>query len=140
MIYWLAIDYWSFARKPETIGPVSVQEVRFRLPAGLSRIRMHPLFGIALQVSAMLFFSMHRSAIYTFDDAHQAQAERSRDAYQQALGAAGYGEITTEVAPASQVYYAEHYHQQYLAKVPGGYCGIAGTGVGCQVEGLVRSA
>ena len=56
-------------------------------------------------------------------------------AYQQALDAAGYGAITTEILPADEFYYAEDYHQQYLAKNPGGYCGVGGTGVGCP-EGL----
>jgi peptide-methionine (S)-S-oxide reductase len=83
--------------------------------------------------------TQYRSAIYTFDDEQRAQAERSRDAYQQALTAAGYGEITTEIAPVDEFYYAESFHQQYLAKVPNGYCGLGGTGVGCNVEPLVRA-
>ena len=60
-------------------------------------------------------------------------AERSRDAYQQELTAAGYGAITTEIMPAPEFYYAEDYHQQYLAKNPDGYCGLGGTGVSCPV-------
>jgi peptide-methionine (S)-S-oxide reductase len=75
--------------------------------------------------------TQYRSAIYTLDDAQAAQARASRAAYQAALSAAGHGKITTEIAPAGPFYYAEDYHQQYLAKNPGGYCGIGGTGVSC---------
>lgn len=75
--------------------------------------------------------TQYRSGIYTFDERQQAVAERSRDAYQAALQRAGYGAITTEILPAPTFYYAEDYHQQYLAKNPGGYCGLGGTGVGC---------
>lgn len=82
--------------------------------------------------------TQYRSAIYTFGDEQQALAERSRDEYQQALTAAGYGPISTEIGPAGPFYYAESFHQQYLAKVPSGYCGLGGTGVGCNVEPLVR--
>ena len=77
--------------------------------------------------------TQYRSAIYTHSDAQQAAAERSRDQYQSALKQAGYGAITTEIAPAGPFYYAEEYHQQYLAKNPGGYCGLGGTGVACTV-------
>ncbi len=77
--------------------------------------------------------TQYRSAIYYADDAQRAAAEASRDAYQAELTAAGYGEITTEIAPAGPFYYAEDYHQQYLAKNPGGYCGLGGTGVSCPV-------
>ena len=77
--------------------------------------------------------TQYRSGIYTYNDAQQRAAERSRDAYQQKLSAAGYGPITTEIVPASEFYYAEDYHQQYLAKNPGGYCGLGGTGVSCPV-------
>ncbi|QIB66429.1 peptide-methionine (S)-S-oxide reductase MsrA [Kineobactrum salinum] len=77
--------------------------------------------------------TQYRSAIYTFDDQQQALAETSRESYQQVLREAGYGEITTEIRPAPPFYYAEEYHQQYLAKNPGGYCGLAGTGVSCPV-------
>ncbi len=66
--------------------------------------------------------TQYRSAIYTFDDDQRAIAEASRDRYQAQLTANGYGEITTEIAPAGDFYYAEDYHQQYLAKNPGGYC------------------
>ncbi|HEY5647003.1 MAG TPA: peptide-methionine (S)-S-oxide reductase MsrA [Pseudomonadales bacterium] len=83
--------------------------------------------------------TQYRSAIYTADDAQAAAARRSRDAYQAALAAAGFGQITTEIAPAGPFYYAEHYHQQYLAKVPNGYCGLGGTGVGCNLKGLVAA-
>ncbi|MCW2996770.1 MAG: msrA [Solirubrobacterales bacterium] len=75
----------------------------------------------------------YRSAIYTTDDAQAAAATASRDRYQQALTAAGRGEITTEIAPAGPFYYAEDYHQQYLDKNPGGYCALAGTGVSCPI-------
>ncbi len=73
--------------------------------------------------------TQYRSAIYTFDDAQAAAARRTQIAFEEALRAAGYGAITTEIAPAPTFYYAEHYHQQYLAKVPNGYCGLGGTGV-----------
>ena len=75
--------------------------------------------------------TQYRSAIYTDSDAQQQAALRSRDAYQQSLKKAGYGPITTEIAAAGPFYYAEDYHQQYLAKNPGGYCGLGGTGVSC---------
>jgi peptide-methionine (S)-S-oxide reductase len=75
--------------------------------------------------------TQYRSAIYTAGDAQQAAAIASRDAYQAALDRAGYGRITTEIRPAPPFYYAEDYHQQYLAKNPAGYCGIGGTGVAC---------
>jgi peptide-methionine (S)-S-oxide reductase len=81
--------------------------------------------------------TQYRSAIYTTTDAQRMTAERSRDAYASELARAGYGEITTEIDPAGPFYYAEEYHQQYLHKVPHGYCGLAGTGVTCPV---VRSA
>ena len=82
--------------------------------------------------------TQYRSAIYTFSDAQREAAEASRERYQQALTAKGYGDITTELAAAPPFYYAESYHQQYLAKNPNGYCGIGGTGVACPV-GLVRA-
>jgi len=75
--------------------------------------------------------TQYRSAIYAHGDAQQAAAEASRDAYQRALTRAGYGPITTEIRPAPEFYYAEGYHQQYLAKNPAGYCGLGGTGVAC---------
>ncbi len=75
--------------------------------------------------------TQYRSAIYTYSDEQKRQAEASRDAYQGALKAAGKGTITTEILSAPEFYYAEDYHQQYLAKNPGGYCGIGGTGVSC---------
>ncbi len=77
--------------------------------------------------------TQYRSAIYFSDPAQQAVAERTRDAYAAQLAAAGHGEITTEIAPAGPFYYAEDYHQQYLAKNPNGYCGLGGTGVSCPV-------
>ena len=75
----------------------------------------------------------YRSAIYYLNDEQKAQAEASRDVYQQALTAAGRGEITTEIESAGPFYFAEDYHQAYLAKVPNGYCGIGGTGVTCPI-------
>ncbi len=73
--------------------------------------------------------TQYRSGIYVYSESQRKQAEASRDAYQQALSAAGYGEITTEILDAPEFYYAEGYHQQYLAKNPGGYCGLGGTKV-----------
>ena len=75
--------------------------------------------------------TQYRSAIYTMDDEQQAAAEASREAFQASLKSAGYGDITTEIAPAGPFFYAEDYHQQYLARNPGGYCGMGGTGVAC---------
>ena len=77
--------------------------------------------------------TQYRSAIYAADDAQRRAAETSRDAYQPLLTAAGYAAITTEIRLAPEFYYAEGYHQQYLAKNPAGYCGLGGTGVGCPV-------
>ena len=77
--------------------------------------------------------TQYRSGIYYYDDEQKRAAERSREAYQQRLTAAGYGPITTELLPAPEFYYAEDYHQQYLAKNPMGYCGLGGTGVSCPV-------
>ena len=76
--------------------------------------------------------TQYRSAIYTFSDEQAAAAQASREAYNKSLADAGYGPITTEIAPAGPFYYAEDYHQQYLAKNPFGYCGLGGTGVSCQ--------
>ncbi|MCK4705249.1 MAG: peptide-methionine (S)-S-oxide reductase MsrA [Gammaproteobacteria bacterium] len=73
--------------------------------------------------------TQYRSGIYTFSDEQQTQAEATRDFYQPALSFAGHDKITTEIIGAPQFYYAEEYHQQYLAKNPGGYCGLGGTGV-----------
>jgi peptide-methionine (S)-S-oxide reductase len=75
--------------------------------------------------------TQYRSGIYFYDDAQRRAAEASRESYQGQLSKAGYGRITTEIRPATEFYYAEDYHQQYLAKNPGGYCGIGGTGVAC---------
>jgi peptide-methionine (S)-S-oxide reductase len=77
--------------------------------------------------------TQYRSGIYCFDETQRRAAEASRNAYQATLAAAGYGPITTEIAAAPEFYYAEEYHQQYLAKNPGGYCGLGGTGVSCPV-------
>src|SRR5579864_1353343 len=75
--------------------------------------------------------TQYRSAIYTFDDAQRQAAEASKAAYQKALAAKGLTAITTEIAPSGEFYFAEDYHQQYLAKNPAGYCGLGGTGVSC---------
>jgi peptide-methionine (S)-S-oxide reductase len=83
--------------------------------------------------------TQYRSAIYTHSDAQRASADASRDMYQRELSAAGFGEITTEIAPAPDYYFAEDYHQQYLAKVPNGYCPDHSTGVACPI-GLGVSA
>jgi peptide-methionine (S)-S-oxide reductase len=75
--------------------------------------------------------TQYRSAIYVHSPEQRRAAEASRDAYQKGLAAAGFGPVTTEIADAPPFYYAEDYHQQYLAKNPGGYCGLGGTGVSC---------
>jgi peptide-methionine (S)-S-oxide reductase len=77
--------------------------------------------------------TQYRSAVYWANDAQRAAVEASRAMFQAELARAGYGEITTELAPAGPFYYAEDYHQQYLAKNPNGYCGLGGTGVSCPV-------
>jgi len=77
--------------------------------------------------------TQYRSAIYTYGEEQLLQAVASRESYQKALDAAGHGGITTEIRDAPEYYYAEEYHQQYLAKNPGGYCGHGGTGVSCPV-------
>ena len=77
--------------------------------------------------------TQYRSAIYALTDEQRDAADRSLKAYQEVLSAAGYGDITTEVATLSMFFYAEDYHQQYLSKNPNGYCGIGGTGVSCPV-------
>ncbi len=83
--------------------------------------------------------SQYRSAILYQSDAQRLAAEASRDVYQEMLTRAGHGEITTEIVATGPFYYAEDYHQQYLAKNPGGYCGLGGTGVSCPV-GLAHQA
>jgi len=75
--------------------------------------------------------TQYRSGVYVYDEAQREAALASRERYQARLTAAGYGAITTEILPAPEFYYAEEYHQQYLAKNPGGYCGLGGTGVQC---------
>jgi len=77
--------------------------------------------------------TQYRSAIYAFDSGQRAAAEQSRDAYQKVLTAAKHGRITTEIREAPEFYFAEDYHQQYLAKNPEGYCGMGGTGVSCPI-------
>ncbi|MGH7319509.1 MAG: peptide-methionine (S)-S-oxide reductase MsrA [Candidatus Rokuibacteriota bacterium] len=84
--------------------------------------------------------TQYRSAIYTYGNDQHAAAVASRDAYQRALARAGYGPITTEIRPGLEFYYAEDYHQQYLAKNPRGYCGIGGTGVACPAEASSQKA
>jgi len=83
--------------------------------------------------------TQYRSGIYFFTDAQRAVAEQSRDTFQKELRNAGYGPITTEILPAPEFYYAEDYHQQYLAKNPNGYCGLGGTGVTCPVGVSTRA-
>ena len=82
--------------------------------------------------------TQYRSAIYATTDAQRAAAAASREQYQKALSEAGLGRVTTEIAGEPPFYYAEDYHQQYLAKNPGGYCGLGGTGVSCPVGVLRR--
>lgn len=77
--------------------------------------------------------TQYRSGVYTYSDEQKAAAEATRDVFQQRLTAKGYGPITTEIRAAPTFYYAEDYHQQYLAKNPQGYCGIGGTGVSCPI-------
>lgn len=77
--------------------------------------------------------TQYRSAIYTYSDAQKKAAFESKALYQKALAAKGLGAITTEIAPAGAFYFAEDYHQQYLAKNPAGYCGLGGTGVSCPI-------
>ena len=77
--------------------------------------------------------TQYRSAIYTYTPEQQKAAEATREAYQERLRAAGHGDITTEIADAPDFYWAEDYHQQYLAKNPNGYCGLGGTGVSCPI-------
>ncbi len=80
--------------------------------------------------------TQYRSCIYYRADLERMAAEVSHQMYQKSLAAHGYGPITTEIAPVRAFYYAEEYHQQYLAKVPGGYCGLGGTGVPCALNGV----
>jgi peptide-methionine (S)-S-oxide reductase len=84
--------------------------------------------------------TQYRSGIYTFTEAQRVAAEASKADYQKALAKNGLGEITTEILPAPEFYFAEDYHQQYLAKVPHGYCGLGGTGVSCPMPTGVAAA
>jgi peptide-methionine (S)-S-oxide reductase len=84
--------------------------------------------------------TQYRSAIYTFNGAQKKAADASKAMYQKALSAKGLGTITTEIADAGQFYFAEDYHQQYLAKNPAGYCGLGGTGVSCPIGVGVNAA
>ncbi len=77
--------------------------------------------------------TQYRSGIYVFDEEQRRAAEASKEAYGRALAGQGYGPVTTEIVAAPPFYFAEDYHQQYLAKNPGGYCGLGGTGVTCQI-------
>lgn len=77
--------------------------------------------------------TQYRSGIYCYNEEQLRLAQASQQAYQQALGSGGFGDITTEILTAPEFYYAEDYHQQYLAKNPGGYCGLGGTGVSCPI-------
>jgi peptide-methionine (S)-S-oxide reductase len=83
--------------------------------------------------------TQYRSAIYTYDEKQAAAALASKEMFQKLLKQKGYGEITTEIREAPTFYYAEDYHQQYLAKNPGGYCGLGGTGVSCPVGVLAKA-
>ena len=83
--------------------------------------------------------STYRSGIYAYNDAQMAAAKASKEVYAAALKAAGMGAITTEIVPVPTFYFAEDYHQQYLAKNPGGYCGVGGTGVACPIGTGVRA-
>jgi peptide-methionine (S)-S-oxide reductase len=83
--------------------------------------------------------TQYRSGIYVYSPQQRRLAEASRDAYQRVLAAAGHDKITTEILDAPEFYYAEDYHQQYLAKNPAGYCGLGGTGVACPT-GVVSAA
>ena len=84
--------------------------------------------------------TQYRSAIYTFNDAQKKAADASKAMYQKALSAKGLGTITTEIADAGPFFFAEDYHQQYLAKNPAGYCGLGGTGVSCPIGVGVNAA
>jgi peptide-methionine (S)-S-oxide reductase len=84
--------------------------------------------------------TQYRSAIYTFGEVQRKAAGASKATYQRALAAKGLGAITTEVAPSGEFYFAEDYHQQYLAKNPAGYCGLGGTGVSCPIGVGVNAA
>jgi peptide-methionine (S)-S-oxide reductase len=84
--------------------------------------------------------TQYRSGVYYYSDEQRGAAEASRDAFQRALSKAGHGTITTEILPAPEFYYAEDYHQQYLAKNPGGYCGLGGTGVSCPAGVTVEAS
>jgi peptide-methionine (S)-S-oxide reductase len=77
--------------------------------------------------------TQYRSGVYVFDEAQKRAAEASKAEYGRALAARGYGPVTTEIVDAGPFYFAEDYHQQYLAKNPGGYCGLGGTGVSCAI-------
>ena len=83
--------------------------------------------------------TQYRSAVCVFNDEQRRDAQASKERYQAKLRDAGYGGISTEILSAGPFYYAEHYHQQYLGKVPNGYCGLGGTGVSCDIEALAAA-
>ena len=83
--------------------------------------------------------TQYRSAVFVLNEQQQSEAKASQARFQLRLHEAGYGEITTEILDLQEFYYAEHYHQQYLAKVPNGYCGLGGTGVSCDIEALAQA-
>jgi peptide-methionine (S)-S-oxide reductase len=101
-------------------------------PPATRRIRRTVKFAPARRTTPR-WSSWYRSGIYCTSEEQRKAAEASRDLYQKQLSAAGYRKITTEIIPAPDFYYAEDYHQQYLAKNPDGYCGLGGTGVSCPV-------
>ena len=78
--------------------------------------------------------TQYRSGIYVYDDTQREAALKSKEAYNASLKSEGFGPVTTEILDAPQFYFAEDYHQQYLAKNPAGYCGLGGTGVSCQIS------
>ncbi|MGO4572579.1 peptide-methionine (S)-S-oxide reductase MsrA [Microvirga sp. 2TAF3] len=84
--------------------------------------------------------TQYRSGIYVFDESQRKAAEASKAAYEEALASRGYGPVTTEILDAGPFYFAEDYHQQYLAKNPNGYCGLGGTGVTCQIGTGIAAA
>ena len=96
--------------------------------------------GLDLRVQGGDQGTQYRSAIYTFNDAQRKAVDVSKAMYQKALTAKGLGAITTEIAAAGPFYFAEDYHQQYLAKNPMGYCGLGGTGVSCPIGAGVSAA
>jgi len=125
-------------------GHAEVVRVRFD-PAQLSLREVLEIFFVihdptTLNRQGNDVGTQYRSGIYVFDEAQRAAAENSRAVFAGRLNAAGWGPITTELLPAPAFYFAEDYHQQYLSKNPGGYCGIGGTGVTCPIGTGVATA